>query len=140
HQLQELEPDDLVDQRRTAAADEQHEQHGQKPARRCRAVRWGQVVCGHRAPLSPGKRGTLLKKRGRSQNPRVSTRLSPTSRWQFFSLSHPVSMSNSRQQTYDIYFIIYPIIVLPIESAEVVLVTRHAGCNSCFSSLLSIEG
>ena len=37
HQLQELEPDDLVDQGRTAAADEQHEQHGQKPARRGRS-------------------------------------------------------------------------------------------------------
>ena len=52
HQLQELEPDDLVDQRRTAAADEQHEQHGQKPARRGRASRWGQVVWGHRAVVS----------------------------------------------------------------------------------------
>ena len=47
HQLQELEPDDLVDQGRTAAADEQHEQHGQKPARRGRASRWGRVVWGH---------------------------------------------------------------------------------------------
>ena len=59
HQLQELEPDDLVDQRRTAAADEQHEQHGQKPARRGRASRWDQVVCGHRAVVSRESEGTL---------------------------------------------------------------------------------
>ena len=57
HQLQELEPDDLVDQRRTAAADEEDEQHGKKPARSGRASRWGQVAGGHRAVVSPGNKG-----------------------------------------------------------------------------------
>ena len=42
--LQELEPDDLVDQRRAAAADEQQEQHGQAPTSRDRAGRRSQVV------------------------------------------------------------------------------------------------
>ena len=63
HQLQELEPDDLVDQRRTAAADEQHEQHGQKPARRGRAGRRGRVVWGHRAVVSERTIGLSSAKR-----------------------------------------------------------------------------
>ena len=55
HQLQELEPDDFIDQGRTAAACEQNEQHRQKPGRRAAERAVGVGSCGVIGRLAPGK-------------------------------------------------------------------------------------